>query len=84
MFGLDFSYLDGTSHAPGTQDHALQQGRDAGRTLPNGLGERVDSDTNLIQYLRDLEDYVERIPQVTFARADRRCAAMEGVQWLSD
>lgn len=84
LFGLDFSYPGGESHAPGTPDHAQQLGRDQGRSVLDGLGGRVASDPNLTQYMHDLEDYIRRAANVRFTRADRRAAAMEGVQWLDD
>jgi hypothetical protein len=54
----------------------------AGRTVLDGEGRRLASDTNLIGYLRDLEGFVRRHPAVRFRKAGRRGAAMEGVEWL--
>ena len=82
LFGLDFSYPGGASHAPGTPDYQAQHAIDQGRTVINGYGERVASDPNLISYLRDLEAFVKRHPSIAFTRAGQSAAALEGVPWI--
>jgi hypothetical protein len=83
LFGLDFSYPGGVSHSPGTPDYEARRGADQGRTLVNGLGVRVPSDPNLIAYLRDLEAFVRQNPSVSFTRAGRDAATVEGVSWIT-
>jgi hypothetical protein len=83
LFGLDFAYPGGSSHAPGNLDRQILEANDRGRTLIDGHGERTSSDPNLIAYLRDLENYIAVHPEVTFQRADRRAAAVRGAQWLT-
>jgi len=83
LFGLDFSYPGGASHSPGTPDYVQQHGADQGRTLLDGHGARVASDPNLMGYLRDLEAFVARHPEVTFARAGQSAAAVQGVAWIN-
>ncbi len=84
LFGLDFGYPGGASHAEGTPDYQAAGSGDIGRTLLDGYGQRIASDPNLISYLRDLEEYVARHPNVQFLRADKTGAAMEGIEWLTD
>ncbi len=84
LFGLDFAYPGGSSHAAGNLDRTVQQAADQGRTLIDGHGQRIASDPNLIAYLRDLEDYIAIHPEVTFLRADRSAAHVRGTQWLTD
>lgn len=82
LFGLDFSYPGGASHSLGTPDYTEQHGGDLGRTVVDGRGNRTASDPNLISYLRDLEVFVARHPNVIFERIGREAAEVEGVTWL--
>jgi hypothetical protein len=82
LFGVDFGYPGGESHARSAPDWRGGAGVAAGRTVLDGEGRRLASDTNLIGYLRDLEGFVRRHPAVRFRKAGRRGAAMEGVEWL--
>lgn len=82
LFGLDLGYPGGESHARATPDWQPVAGAPGGRSVLDGRGERLASDTNLVTYLRDLEAYVRRHPGVRFRKAGRRGAALEGVEWL--
>jgi hypothetical protein len=84
LFGLDFGYPGGESHSAGTPDYMPIRERDRGRTLLDGHGSPISSDLHLITYLRDIEQYISAHPEVSFWRADRRGAAMEGVSWLEE
>jgi len=82
LFGLDFGYPGGESHARQTPDWQPQRRSERGRTVLDGTGRRLASDANLITYLRDLEAYVARHPSVRFRKSGRRGAALAGVSWL--
>jgi hypothetical protein len=84
LFGLDFGYPGGVSHATGTPDFMRVRKGDHGRTLLDGWGNVISSDLNLMTYLRDIEQYIELHPEVEFFRADRRGASLEGATWLED
>lgn len=82
LHGLDFGYPGGESHARQTPDWQPQRRTERGRTVLDGTGRRLASDANLITYLRDLEGYVARHPEVRFRKTGRRGAALTGVAWL--
>ncbi len=84
LFGLDFGYPGGVSHATGTPDFMRVRKSDHGRTLLDGWGNVISSDLNLMTYLRDIEQYIRLHPEVEFFRADRRGANLEGATWLED
>ena len=84
LFGLDFGYPGGVSHTVGTPDFMRVRKGDHGRTLLDGFGNVISSDLNLMTYLRDIEQYIKRHPEVEFLRADRRGANLEGAAWLDD
>ena len=82
LFGLDFGYPGGESHARSAPDWREVPAASGGRSVLDGHGQRLASDTNLITYLRDLEGLVARHPEVRFRKAGRRGAALEGAEWL--
>lgn len=84
LFGLDFGYPGGVSHTAGTPDFMRVRKGDHGRTLIDGFGDVISSDLNLMTYLRDIEQYIKRHPEVEFLRAGRQGASLEGATWLGD
>lgn len=79
LVGADFATPGGQSHVEGfawKKQLADRGGR--GRFVLNGKGERVASLANLIGYLRDLERYIARHPEIRFVNGSRSGARIEG------
>jgi len=78
LYGADFALPGGRSHVSGS---AWERAVEVGPATPfvlNADGERVPSFANLIGYLRDLERYLARHPEVAFVNAGRTGAAIAG------
>jgi hypothetical protein len=81
--GMDFANVGGRSHAAGAA-YAREQaggGNRAGAWVLDGAGERVPSLPNLVGYLRDLERYLAREPNVRFVNLSRAGARIEGATY---
>lgn len=78
LFGTDFSFPDDMSHALGCLLRQPVPSRHASRTVMNGEGRPVRSQTNLIGYLRDLEEYIARTPSVRFINTGKEGAMIRG------
>lgn len=80
--GADFGFPDGSSHVQGSA-HASRVGTNSGSAwVLNGQGKRIATLPNLRAYLRDLESYIARQPQVEFYNTSRQGAHIEGVNYL--
>ncbi|MEM0911752.1 MAG: 6-hydroxymethylpterin diphosphokinase MptE-like protein [Pseudomonadota bacterium] len=78
LLGTDFAYVYGSSHAKGNEN-AYQQSPDlATQWVINSHGKRVPTMANLKAYLRDLERYIEKYPQVAFINGSAEGAKIEG------
>jgi len=79
LLGADFANLHGRSHVSGAAwERSVGARRGREHWLANGRGERVPTQPNLIGYLRDLERYVARHPDVTFVQTSPESAAIAG------
>lgn len=75
LFGADFANVGGRTHVAGAAWETAAASR---AVVHDALGRPVPSQPNLIGYLRDLERYVERHPEVRFVNAGRGGAAIAG------
>lgn len=81
LWGADFAYLDGRSHAAGAaQERGVPNLATA--TVVSADGKRLRSDLNLIGFLRDLEAYIARTPSVRFYLGSEQGAAIRGTKPL--
>ena len=81
LFGADFATPRGRTHVQG-MPWGEKVSADATRTLvQSGRGHEIPSMPNLLGYLRDLEGYVERHPEVDFVNAGRDGALIRGVRY---
>jgi hypothetical protein len=78
LYGVDFAYIDGRSHAHGASEERGAP-RASGTSVLDHHGERMPSDAAFIGFLRDLEAYVARHERVRFRSASARSAKIEGV-----
>jgi hypothetical protein len=78
LFGVDFAYVGGRSHARGASEERGSP-RLAGASVLDHQGRRVPSDAAFIGFLRDFEGYVAKTPGVRFVSASPRSALMRGV-----
>lgn len=83
LFGADFSFPDAATHAEGCVLRKEIDTRHRYRTVPNGNGDLVRSQANLIGYLRDLELYIERHPCVRFVNTSREGATIKGTAYTT-
>lgn len=84
LFGADFSYPGGMTHAEGCylrQNAGLEKNC---RGVINGNGQPVASRSNLIGYLRDLEEYIIRHPFVRFMNTSKEGAKILGTTYYPD
>lgn len=79
FFGADFALCGGRSHVAGAAWERAA-GAVAGATVLDAAGGSVPSLPNLVGYLRDLERYVARHPEVEFVQRSRAGAAIRGAR----
>ena len=85
LLGVDLCYPGAFTHVPGAAPRRERVGGALGSVwVVNGHGARVTTETNMVGYLRDLEEYVARHPGVRFVKRGRDGAAIEGVEWLDE
>ncbi len=78
LLGTDFSFVYGKSHAKGNENSYEQSAEIATQWVVNGLGQRVPTMANLRSYLRDLERYIEKNPDIQFINGSEKGAKIEG------
>lgn len=83
VLGFDCGY-------PGNQSH-VEDSIQAKKTtsfqrhqLLNGYGERINTDINLVGYLRDMEQYIGLNHHVSWIKGGKAGAVMRGAKWLED
>lgn len=91
LFGVDFCFPRQHSHVDGA---SMRQEVPRQRTVSspvggstwvlNGHGERVPTETNMVGYLRDLEAFVSAHPDITFLKAGRDGATLQGARWIDE
>lgn len=81
--GLDFCYPGDRSHVEGApQPYPVAGASQAWReTTRNGLGERVTTSLEMLQYKVMLADYVKTRPEVQFWKMGRQGVTVDGVEW---
>ncbi len=85
LFGADFGYPEGKSHADGAVHYRAISTQGCLRyTVRSGTGELIGTDPNMIGYLRDLETYVAAHPEVEFVNGSRDGAMIYGTRALSE
>ncbi len=85
FLGADFCYPGGKSHSRGsTHSRKVDLEKKSSHWVLNGKGERVATSTNLRGYLRDLENYIETVPEVTFYNASKKGALIAGTKYLEE
>ena len=84
LFGADFAYPFGRTHATGCSQSEKFCQAHAGHTLINGHGNQVATTPNLRGYLRDLETYMEQITnhRIIWQNASRDGALIQGCSFL--
>jgi hypothetical protein len=82
LVGADFATPGGQSHVDGfAWKKQIADRGSRGLFVLNGVGTRVPSLANLIGYLRDLERYIARHPEIRFVNASRSGARIEGTHY---
>ncbi len=84
LLGVDFCFPGQQSHVEGAVFRRNLSDQHHTSFVLDGLGGRTPTQTNMIGYLRDLEEYVARHDEVRFVKGGREGAAIEGVCWLDD
>lgn len=84
LIGADFCYPGGKSHSSGSTHSRDVHMEKTSHWVLNGKGERVATSTNLRGYLRDLENYIETVPKVTFYNGSKKGALISGTRHLED
>ncbi len=85
LLGVDFSYPEGKSHAVGAVAASRIAGESSHRfTTRNGRGRPVPTDANFLGYIRDLEQYLARHPEVRFLKRGKAGADLQGAEWMNE
>lgn len=81
--GLDFCYPGERSHVDGApQPYQVAGDSQAWReTTKNGLGEKVTTSAEMLQYKIMLADYVKLHPEVKFYKMGKQGVTVPGVEW---
>lgn len=81
--GLDFCYPGDRSHVDGAANPFEVAGKSQAwrEKTTNGLGERVTTSAEMMQYAAALEDYVKAHPGVAFRKRGKRGLPLHGVKW---
>ena len=82
LFGADFSFPLAKRHADGSTATGCSLTIPDGAWVHDWNGERVPTLPNLRGYLRDLEDYIAKHPQVRFYSFGEQGARIEGSQLI--
>jgi len=80
LFGADFATPAGQSHVAGAACEKVRPVLAAGPWVRNGRGARVATLANLVGYLRDLERYIARHPELEFVNRCADGAAIAGAR----
>ncbi len=83
LFGADLSYVDGLTHVQGAT-YVEDAPCVLRPTIVNGYGERVNTEPNMIGYLRDLENYILANQEIKWIKAGKKGAEAVGTTWLED
>ncbi len=78
LYGADLSYPGGISHVRGAVVAARVVSSDGRAWVADCNGNRIPTDLNLRGFLRDLERYIARHPEVRFINAGTRGACIKG------
>ncbi|KEQ16333.1 motility associated factor glycosyltransferase family protein [Endozoicomonas numazuensis] len=81
LFGADFSYPGGQSHAYWENGLLTAHSNQAQHWVLNGKGEKVPSQPNLISYLVGVERYIRSQPSVSFFNSSLEGANIEGANY---
>lgn len=85
LLGVDLCYPGEHTHVEGAAPRRERASRKVGSVwVLDGRGERAPTETNMLGYLRDLESYIGRHPEVRFLKGGRAGASIEGVRWLEE
>lgn len=85
LHGVDLCFPAGQSHVAGAAHaHEVADWMQRGVWVLDGNGERVPTLPNLRGYLRDLEAFLERHPEVAFSKRCREGARIEGVAYREE
>jgi len=79
LFGADFALCGGRSHVAGAAWERAAASVNEAHVL-DAAGQSVPSLPNLVGYLRDLERYVARHPEIDFVQRSREGAAIRGAR----
>lgn len=83
LAGLDFSYPGDASHVDGARAPFLVAGQSQGwrEKTRNGLGERVTTSAEMMQYSRIAEDMIAERPTVEWFKMGRQGVPLKGAAW---
>ncbi len=84
FYGADFGFPNGASHVRGSAFYRAEPNSESGVWVLGADDERIPSQPNLVGYLRDLERYIERRPQVRFVNAGTRGARIAGTVTIQE
>lgn len=84
LFGCDFGFPAGAMHAnPDAKlEDAFERQVDGAVWVHDGNGNRIETILNLRSYLRDLERYISRHPEVEMINSSRKGACIEGTRYM--
>ena len=82
LFGADFGYPGRATHVAGTATIQSTKASEREHWVLDGEGRRLPTSLNLRGFLRDLEAYIARHPEIRFVNAGRRGARIEGTSFL--
>jgi hypothetical protein len=84
LLGVDFSFPGGFSHVRGSTPFKKVENQIQNHWVLNGHGKRIPTIPNLRGYLRDLERYIAKHPEVRFINGSKEGAYIEGTSYLEN
>lgn len=84
LLGADFGYPGGRTHADGAPAERVLTRSLQRLSVLDGHGAAIESEVNLVGYLRDLEDWIARHPEVRVSKRGRRGARVRGAAFDED
>ncbi len=82
LLGADFAYPGGKSHVTGAAHSQSMISSYSSHWVLDGNGKRISTSPNLRGFLRDLEGYIRKHPEIRFLNGSRKGAGIAGTFYM--
>ena len=83
LLGADFAFPSGQSYAKSLEKFSKPQDN-LSEWLLDGYGNKVFTQSNMLGYLLDLEDFIQQHPEINFINTSRDGALIAGTTYIHD